>query len=165
MAQVESKTTGKVLTLLQEPAGLPFFVPIVADREGVRLAAIEPRQIVPQNIAPEAVERSAGVVYPAVYVYCEKLANTLREKFRVFSGTARMAVEVRVSQDRLDGLARKLSLYVEAVTEVLDAQRGDWGQGLFYTGGYDVAFGPTKHGGKNFIQTAKVGFDVQVSVG
>jgi hypothetical protein len=165
MAQVESKSTGKILSLLQEPAGLPYFVTSIADREGVRLPAIEPRQVIPQNITPEAVERSAGATYPAVYVYCEKLANSLREKFRTFSGTARMAVEVRVSQDRLEGLERKLSLYVEAVTDVLDARRGDWGQGLFYTGGYEVAFGPTKHGGKNFIQTAKVGFDVQVSVG
>jgi hypothetical protein len=165
MAQVESKSTGKILSLLQEPAGLPYFVTSIADREGVRLPAIEPRQVIPQNITPEAVERSAGATYPAVYVYCEKLANSLREKFRMFSGTARMAVEVRVSQDRLEGLERKLSLYVEAVTDVLDARRGDWGQGLFYTGGYEVAFGPTKHGGKNFIQTAKVGFDVQVSVG
>jgi Uma2 family endonuclease len=136
----------------------------IADREGLRLPAIEPRQVIPQNITPEAVERSTGATYPAIYVYCEKLANSLREKFRTFSGTARMAVEVRVSQDRLEGLERKLSLYVEAVTDVLDARRGDWGQGLFYTGGYEVAFGPTKHGGKNFIQTAKVGFDVQVSV-
>lgn len=165
MAQVESKSTGKILSLLQEPAGLPYFVTSIADREGVRLPAIEPRQVIPQNITPEAVERSAGATYPAIYVYCEKLANSLREKFRTFSGTARMAVEVRVSQDRLEGLERKLSLYVEAVTDVLDARRGDWGQGLFYTGGYEVAFGPTKHGGKNFIQTAKVGFDVQVSVG
>jgi hypothetical protein len=165
MAQVESKSTGKVLSLLQEPVGLPYFVTSIADREGVRLPAIEPRQVIPQNITPEAVERSAGATYPAIYVYCEKLANSLREKFRTFSGTARMAVEVRVSQDRLEGLERKLSLYVEAVTDVLDARRGDWGQGLFYTGGYEVAFGPTKHGGKNFIQTAKVGFDVQVSVG
>lgn len=165
MAQVESKSTGKILSLLQEPAGLPYFVTSIADREGMRLPAIEPRQVIPQNITPEAVERSAGATYPAIYVYCEKLANSLREKFRTFSGTARMAVEVRVSQDRLEGLERKLSLYVEAVTDVLDARRGDWGQGLFYTGGYEVAFGPTKHGGKNFIQTAKVGFDVQVSVG
>ncbi|HSB14225.1 MAG TPA: hypothetical protein VLE22_07180 [Bryobacteraceae bacterium] len=165
MAQVESKSTGKILSLLQEPAGLPYFVTSIAEREGMRLPTIEPRQVIPQNITPEAVERSAGATYPAIYVYCEKLANSLREKFRTFSGTARMAVEVRVSQDRLEGLERKLSLYVEAVTDVLDARRGEWGQGLFYTGGYEVAFGPTKHGGKNFIQTAKVGFDVQVSVG
>jgi hypothetical protein len=165
MAQVESRSTGKVLSLLQEPAGLPHFVPTIADREGVRLTAIEPKQIIPQNVTPEAVERTAGATYPAVYVYCEKLANSLREKFRTFSGTARMAVEVRVSQDRLEGLERKLSLYVEAVTDVLDTHRGDWGQGMLYTGGYEVAFGPTKHGGKNFIQTAKVGFDVEVSVG
>jgi hypothetical protein len=48
---------------------------------------------------------------------------------------------------------------------VLDAHRGDWGGGMFFAGGYEVSFGTTKHGGKNFIQAAKVTFDVDVSIG
>ena len=74
-----------------------------------------------------------------------------------------MAVEVRVSQDRLEGIEGKLQSYAEAVTQVLDRSRGDWSEGMFYTGGYEVAFGPVKRGGKNFVQVAKVAFEVEVS--
>jgi hypothetical protein len=58
-----------------------------------------------------------------------------------------------------------LELYVEAITGVLDANRGDWGNGVFYGGGYEVTFGASKHGGKNFLQAARVTFDVDVSIG
>ena len=74
-----------------------------------------------------------------------------------------MVVEVRVSQDRLEELQRNLEAYVEAVGEVLDRNRGGWGEGLFYAGGYEATFGPVKHGGKNFLQVAKVAFEVDVS--
>ena len=76
----------------------------------------------------------------------------------------KLSVDVRVSQDRLEDIERQLELYVEAVTDVLDANRGDWGQGMFYTGGYEVSFGGTRHGGRNFVQSAKVTFEVDVSL-
>jgi hypothetical protein len=91
------------------------------------------------------------------------LTNLLTEKFRTFSGKAHMAVEVRVTHDRLEQVSKNLQYYAGAATEVLDAQRGDWGSGMFYTGGYKVEFGPIKHGGKNFLQAAKVQFEVDVS--
>jgi hypothetical protein len=56
-----------------------------------------------------------------------------------------------------------LQLYVDAVTRVLDRSRGDWSEGMYYTGGYEVTFGAVKRGGKNFVQTAKVAFEVGVS--
>jgi hypothetical protein len=34
---------------------------------------------------------------------------------------------------------------------------------MYYAGGYQASFGPVKHGGRNFIQVAKVTFDVGVS--
>ena len=101
--------------------------------------------------------------YPAVHVYCEKLSNTLREKFRTFSGKARMVVEARVSQDRLEGLERQSQLLVDAITDVLDASRGDWGAGMLYNGGYEVMYGPVKSGGRNLIQITKVTFEVDIS--
>jgi hypothetical protein len=72
---------------------------------------------------------------------------------------------VRVSHDRLESLDQLLELHVEAVTDVLDSHRGDWGGGIFYAGGYEVTFAGAKHGGKNFVQSAKVVFDVNVSIG
>ena len=61
-------------------------------------------QVRAQNVAADLAEQSTRVQYPAVNVYCEKIVNNLTEKFRSFSGTVQMAIEVRHSQDRLEGL-------------------------------------------------------------
>jgi len=98
-----------------------------------------------------------------MYVYADRIRNLLIEKFRAFSGKVRIVTEVRVSQDRLEGLEDQLRLYVDAVTQVLDANRGTWGQGAFYTGGYEVNFDPVQHGGQNFLQIAKVSLEVDFS--
>jgi hypothetical protein len=89
--------------------------------------------------------------------------NLLREKFRTFSGTAEMVIEFRTSQDQLDDMQPNLQSYVDAVTEVLDSNRGDWGDGVFFAGAYEVAFGGVKHGGRNFLQIGKISFVVQIS--
>jgi len=88
------------------------------------------------------------VKYPAVYIYCAGLNNLQKEKFRTFSGKVQMAAEVRVTHDRLERVYDHLQYYVAAVVAVLDANRGDWGSGMFYTGGYKVEFGPVKHGAR-----------------
>jgi hypothetical protein len=55
--------------------------------------------------------------------------------------------------------------YVDAITQVLDKSRGDWGDGVFFDGGYEVTFGGVKHGGRNFLQIAKVVFALEISAG
>lgn len=163
MAQVGNLITNSVISKLGAPTGMAFSLAAISEREDAALAEIRPEQVIAQNIHFELAERSTGVQYPAVYVYCDTIANELREKFRIFSGTVRMAAEVRISAARLEGLDRLLHLHVEAVTDVLDANRGDWGQGMFYGGGYEISFGAIKHGGRNFVQAAKITFDVDVS--
>ncbi len=121
------------------------------------------RTIVALNASAEISEKTGYVHYPALLVYCDKLANTLKEKFRQFSGKAHVVVEVRHSQDDLDGMASSVDVYVDAVCALLDNSRGDLGSGYFYSGGYDVSFETIARGGKNFLQRAKVGFDVEVS--
>ncbi len=163
MAQVASIGTQKVLDLLQSPNGLQPVVAGIANELGMKPGSVIAAAIVGQNIAADVLEKSSGAAYPAVQIYCERVTNLLREKFRVFSGKARMAVEARVSQDRIEGIDSVLQLYVDGVTEVLDANRGDWGQGMFYTGGYEVSYGPVRHGGRNFLQSAKIVFEIDIS--
>jgi hypothetical protein len=163
MPSLAKAVATKVADLMSAPRGVNVTLAALSQAESLELPEIDARQIVPQNMAAELAERSAGVKYPSVQVYCEKLVNDLREKFRSFSGIARMAVEVRLSQDRLEGIEPKLQLYVDAVTRVLDGSRGDWGQGIYYAGGYEASFGPVKHGGRNYIQAAKVSFEVGIS--
>ncbi len=164
MAQVSSKATSKVLGLLAAPTGLGASLANLELREGVDLGDIGEEQLIGQRVASEIAERSPGVRYPAAYVYCEKLENLLTEKFRRFSGKAHMVIELRATQDRMEELEKKLQLYVEGVTEVLENNRGDLGDGLFYGGQYVVEFGAVKHGGKNFLQGAKVLVVLDVSL-
>ena len=132
-----------------------------------KMAAVEgvwpASQVRSQNVAADLAERSAPTHYPAVHVYCEKLVNDLTEKFRSFSGRAHMAIELRYSQDRLEGLAEALEEGVDAAAGAIQASRGDWGDGMFYTGAYEAGFSAVKRGGKNFIQVAKVTFEIGVS--
>ena len=67
------------------------------------------------------------------------------------------------SQDRLEGLQDRLEVYVDAAMQMLNSGRGDWGDGMFFGGQYEVSFGPVKQGGRNFIQVAKVTFEIGVN--
>ena len=163
MAKIASDVTYHVTQILTGEDGLTPFIAEFALEADLREQAITASHVVSRNVSPEIAEKSTGAVYPAFHVYCDKVNNALREKFRTFSGTARMTVEVRASQDRLEMLEQRLGVYVDAVTAVLDGNRGDWGLGMYYTGGYDIGIAPVRQGGRNFLQVAKVSFDVQVS--
>jgi len=163
MAWVGSTVTAKVMSILSGPQGLNACVFTLAEAESMNAAALGQNQIAAQNVAMDLAERSTDVKYPAVNVYCDKIINQLKEKFRVFSGYAQMTIDVRVSQDRLEGIETQTQLYLDAVTQVLDQNRGDWSEGMYYTGGYEAVLSPVKHGGRNFVQAGKVTFNVGVS--
>jgi len=144
-----------------------------ADGVNARIGAIEQpdkslsaagiRSIVVLNAGVEITEKSGHAHYPALLIYCDKLSNSLKEKFRRFSGKAHVVIEVRHSEDRIESLDAGTQVYVDAVCALLDDSRGDWSGGAFYSGGYDVSYEPIARGGKNFLQRAKVGFDVEIS--
>lgn len=157
-----SLTTDVVARLQSNTDGVSTRVGAITQSDPtVQAAGI--RTILAQNVSVEISEKTGGTQYPALLVYCDKLSNTLKEKFRQFSGRAHLVIEVRHSQDRLDSIESNLQVYVDAVCALLDDARGDWGDGSFYTGGYDVQYEPVARGGVNFLQRAKVGFDVEVS--
>jgi hypothetical protein len=163
MAKLGSVATAKTVAMITGPKGMNSGLAALTTADQALAPTLAAAQVRPQNAAPDLVDRSRPVKYPDVSVYCEKIANTLTEKFRTFSGTAQMTVEVRHSSEGLAGLQDSLELYADSVMHSLDQARGDWGSGMFYAGGYDIAFGPVKRGGKNFIQTAKVSFEIAVS--
>jgi hypothetical protein len=163
MAQIGSLTTKKLLGVMAGQDGLPAAVGLLAAQPDATLPGIAVQQILAQNVAPELAERSTTSKYPLVYIYCTKIVNQLREKFRTFSGEAQMVVEARVSNDRLEEMEDLVQAYIDAITQVLDQSRGDWGDGVFYGGGYEVVFGGVKHGGRNFMQIAKVSLILEIS--
>jgi hypothetical protein len=156
--QIGSQARSKLIDRLTAPAGLSASMAELVESGGSGTP-----QVIAQNVAADLVDKTTAVQYPAVSVYCEKISNDLTEKFRSFSGTVQLAIEVRHSQDRLDGIEDSLEQYIDAVTDTLTTGRGDWGDGMFFAGAYQVSFGAVKKGGKNFTQAAKITFEVGVS--
>lgn len=163
MALASTLIVQKTIALLSGDSGLSATVPEIALMSGLTLPAIAAEQVIAQNVPADLVGEGSSAKYPVFHVYCEKLVNSHQERFRVFSGEVGMAVETRVSQDRLDGLEDQLHGCVDAVTQVLDENGGDWGDGAFYCGGYDVTYSHVKRGGRNYLQSAKVSFTVALS--
>ena len=157
--KIGSDATTKVIARITGTGGINGSLGNLAE------SSFEAAQVRTQNVAAELSEKATGAKYPTMHVYCEKVVNDQKEKFRSFSGRVRMVVELRHSQDRIDGLQDALETYADAATEALSAARGSWGDGMLYNGEYEVSFGAAKHGGKNFIQVAKVAFEIQVSRG
>lgn len=164
MTSIGNRAVRKIVDLLTAPAGLSASTGILAAAEGIMLPLIADRQIIAENISVELAEKSGYAKHNAVLVYSDKIANTLKEKFRTFSGHVSVSIEVRVTHDRMEGLDQALRVYVDSIGEVLNQNRGDWGGGLFYAGAYEAVFGAVKHGGRNFIKIAKISIDVDASV-
>jgi len=164
MAKTGSIAARKIVEFLTAPdTGMGPAVSRMAEESGVALAPIPVANIVNQNVSVELSERSLAVSYPVVQVYVDRVRNLLTEKFRTFSGKIRMVAEVRVSRDRIEGVEEQVRLYADAVTLVLDANRGSWGEGAYFTGGYEVTVEAVRHGGRNFLQIARVTFEVDLS--
>jgi hypothetical protein len=161
-SKIGSAATAKTVQRITGPSGVN--AGLAALTQGNQFAGVvDASQVRTQNVAAEMAERALGVKYPAVNVYCEKIVNDLRQKFQTFSGRVEMAIELRQSQDRLEGIQDLLEAYVDATMQMLNGSRGDWGDGMYYGGGYEVAFGAVKQGGKNFVQVAKVTFEIGVN--
>ena len=162
MATISGTGTAKTIQRLTGDAGVNANLAALTGVGGATPVAAA--QIVAQNVAADLAERSMPVQYPVISVYCEKIVNNLAEKFQTFSGSVQMAVEIRYSQDGLDGLEAAVEQYAGTVMQTLDQNRGDWSDGFYYAGGYQAAFGAVKHGGKNFLQAAKVSFELAVGL-
>ena len=161
--------TGSIATRIVEgyltasTGGVNALASQLAQDTAVDISALRPAAVFTRNVPVDLAEKALAVKYPAIHVYADRVQNMLTEKFRTFSGKVRVVAEVRVSNDRIDLVEQYVALYVDAVTGVLDQNRGCWGEGAFFGGAYDVSFEPMKHGGKNFLQIAKVTFEVDLS--
>jgi hypothetical protein len=162
MANIGTLVSSQVATLLRaSDAGVGAQMAELSTESGVEVTAIAPAQILEQGAPPP--DYPAAERFPAVYVTCESLSNLQTEKGRRFSGKARVVVECRMTQDRVDGLDAKVRLVADAVTETLFQSRGQWNDSMFFGGGYEVRYGAMKRGGKNVVQSAQVTIEIDVS--
>lgn len=152
----------KVKALLSGPQGLESSIARL-QADGGEEAGFDEEQMGSLHAPPELVEKAGRGSTPSYQVYVEKIRNRMTEKFRRFSGTVNVVTEVRLSQDRIEGLTERLQFHADAVADVLERGRGVLGEGMFLTGKYEVSFEPVKGGGLHFRQTARVSCEVDVN--
>src|SRR5579863_511101 len=99
---IGSLITGQVIGLLTGSSGVNSYLSGIAQDDGQPLNPLNVTQVRAQNVAPDIADKSNTMQYPALNVYCEKIVNSMAEKFRTFSGNVQTTVELRHSQDRLD---------------------------------------------------------------
>jgi hypothetical protein len=109
-------------------------------------------------------DQNLQLTYPRVCIYSSTLKNSQIEKFRSFSGQVILVADIWASGDLITDVDTWIHFYVEAVTNILQSNTGDWGNGIFYSGAYDVQFQPPKPGGLGFVGAAKLTFALNVSV-
>lgn len=133
--------------------------------EGLTASLTNYAALAPLTAAPVAVvsqapqelqEKRQKVLYPLCRVYCDQIQNDGKVKFRQFSGTYRLVVEVTHSQDRLDGLTDALQATTDAVGDVLDRNCGNLGEGMVLQPGYVAEFDEMTMGGLHYQQSARL---------
>lgn len=160
MTSIAMESAARAATLLREETGAPARYSMIGELNGIDVPELVSDRIVAQY--PPS-DYGFPEQYPAVYVYCDRVTNRMTEKGRRFSGTARLVIECRISQDRADGLEARVRALAEAVARTIEAGRGQWSDEMFQSGAYEIQYGPAKRGGKNLAQSAKVTLDVDVS--
>lgn len=164
MATPTQRAVKVMRTLLADQVdGLAASIAAMRDEPEQAEALIEERQLGTLQAPADLHDRVGKTAYPVYEVYVEKVRNKMTEKFRSFSGTVYVVVEVKVSQDRLEGLTDRLQFYADTVTDVVERNRGCVEAGVYLPGTYEVTFEAAKKGGLNVMQTARVKCELEVS--
>lgn len=163
MATPTQRAVRTMRTLLADQVG-GLAASIAAMRESPEQAEalIEERQLGALQAPAELHDKVGKSLYPVYQVYVERVRNKMTEKFRRFSGTVEVVVEVRVSQDRLEGLTERVQFYADAVADVVERSRGCVEEGVYLPGTYEMTFEAVKKGGLNVMQTARVKCELEV---
>jgi len=158
MTTIATAATSALRDLLAGENGIILAPNIAAPGRGALTAPV-----LIGNVPLDLVER-APTTYPSIQVYCDKISNSQREKFRTFSGKVQLVIEIRSSAEHIATTELLLQSYTDSVVQVLNANKGDWGGGRFYGGGYEVTFAPMKRGGLNYLQAARVTISLDITL-
>jgi hypothetical protein len=164
MIPLSTLATQKILSLLTIENALQQTLDAIAAAAQVQVPMIAATQIVASSAAPEMADNNLQLSYPRVCLYTNAIQNKQTEKFRSFSGVLTVIAEVWASANLLSQTDQWIHFYVEAVTELLRKNIGDWGDGFFFSGKYEVQFQPPKPGGFGFVEGSKVSISVNVSL-
>jgi hypothetical protein len=129
----------------------------------VTVPVILSSQVVVSAAAPQIGDMDMQLTYPRVSLYTVGLKNTRVEKFRTLSGSLTLVADIWASADLMTQVDQWIHYYVEGVTEIFRQNTGDWGNGIFFDGSFDIQFHLPATGGLGFVQNAKVTLNLHVS--
>lgn len=153
----------KILNLLIAGNALQQEIETLASSSNVSVPLITSAQIVLSSAPPDMGDKDLELTYPRVCLYTAAVKNTQIEKFRSLSGTVSVTAEVWASGDLISQTDQWIHYYVEALTSILRQNIGDWNDGMFFSGMYDVQLQVPKAGGLGYVESAKVTCVLNVS--
>ncbi len=153
----------KTSDLFTSGGALAQEITMLASCCSVNVPILEASQVTISSVSQDLGDRDAQLTYPRVCLYSAGLKNTKVEKFRSLSGSLAMAADVWASGNLIGDVDHWIHFYVEAVTNLLRNNVGDWGDGMFFSGIYEVQLQSPKVGGLGFVQMARIAFQLNVS--
>lgn len=153
----------KVSNLLTINNALAVQIAAIAASCNQTVPTISAGQVLLSSASPDMGDKNLQLTYPRVCLYSSGLKNLQTEKFRTLSGTVAVVAEIWASGNLASDVDQWIHFYVESVTELLRANIGDWSDGIFFSGIYDVQFQQPKAGGLGFVESAKVTCNLNVS--
>jgi hypothetical protein len=129
----------------------------------VNVPSIGITQIVLSSVSQDMGDKDVQLIYPRICLYSAGIKNTQIEKFMSLSGSLAAVADIWASGNFIGDVDQWIHFYVEAFTNVLRRNIGDWGDGVFFPGAYDVQFQPPKPGGLGFVQAARITLSLNVS--
>jgi hypothetical protein len=146
----------KVANLLTASNALQTQLGALAAAAGQPVPTVHSGQVVVTSATQDMGDKSMQLTYPRICLYASGLKNTRAEKALTLSGTVSVTGEVWASANLVQQADTWIHFYVEAFTLLLRQNAGDWGDGFFFSGVYEVAFQPPKTGGLGYVESAKV---------
>jgi hypothetical protein len=153
----------KVSDLLTTGNALQQQISALAASANVTVPLITAEQVVLSSTVPAMGDKDLQLTYPRICLYASGIKNTQIEKFRSLSGTVSVVAAIWASGDLVSETDQWVHYYVEAMTEILRQNIGDWGDGLFFSGMYDIQLQAPKVGGLGYVESATVTCVLNVS--
>jgi hypothetical protein len=153
----------KISDLLTDENALEHKISAIAASSSLTLPSITSGRVALSSVSAEMADRDFQLTYPRISLYSTAIRNTQIEKFRSLSGTVSVVAELWASANLLQETDHWIHFYVEAMTDILRQNIGDLGDGMFFSGAYEVHFQQPKVGGFGWVESAKVICDLNIS--
>jgi hypothetical protein len=163
MTPITLQAAQKVASLFTNDAAIETEIHSIATEDAYIVPVIPASQVYLSSTPVTMADMQEQLGYPRISVFCSRLVNQHREKFRSLSGTLAITAEIAATADLIDLVENWMHYYVEAVSNILRKSAGDLGDGIFFSGTYQVDVHVAQSGGSGFLQLAQVTCELGVS--